>query len=107
MVGLASAIGLVVLVAVHTLVAAVTTRLLRVRLSTRWGPVVFSLVIVPVLLIASTLVVAGGLGVGPDLGSRQVALFVLVGVPLALGLAIDYLWMPAPDEVELPAPRSG
>ena len=29
--------------------------------------------------------------------------FYLAGVvPLALGLTVDYFWMPAPDEVELP-----
>lgn len=107
MVGLAGLVGLVLLVAVHTAVAAVTTRLLRVRLTTRWAPVVFALVIVPVLLVASTLFVAGGLGLGPDLGSPQVVWFVLIVVPLGLGLAIDYLWMPPPDEVELPAPEGG
>lgn len=103
MVGLAGLVGLVVLVAAHTLVAAVTVRLLRVRLTTRWAPVVFALAIVPVVLVASTLVITGGLGLGPDLGSARLALFLLVAAPLGLGMAIDYLWMPPPDEVELPA----
>lgn len=103
MVGVAAAVGLVLLVGLHTLVAAIVTRLLRVRLATRWTPIVFALTIVPLLLIGSTLVIAGGLGVGPNLGSPGMALFALVVVPLGLGLAIDYLWMPAPDEVELPA----
>jgi len=30
------------------------------------------------------------------------ALFVMILVPLALGITIDYVWMPAPDEVDLP-----
>jgi len=28
--------------------------------------------------------------------------FVVVAIPLVLGVTIDYVWMPAPDEVELP-----
>jgi hypothetical protein len=105
MVGIAAAVGLVVLVGLHTLVAAVATRLLRVRLASRWAPVVFALALVPLLLVASMLVVTGSLGLGPDLGSPGMALFVLVAVPLGLGLAVDYLWMPAPEDVELPVPQ--
>lgn len=102
MVSLAGVLVVGILVAVHTAIAAIATRLLRVRLASAWGPVVFSLLLVPVLLVASTLVVSGGLGLGADLGGPSVALFVLVAVPMGLGLAIDYLWMPAPDEVERP-----
>lgn len=102
MVGVGAAAGLVALVGLHTLVAAIATRFFRVRLSTRWAPVVFALAFIPVLLVASTLVVTGGLGLGPDLGSPGLAVFILVIVPLGLGLAVDYLWMPAPADVELP-----
>ena len=105
MVGVVGLVGLVVLVAVHTVVAAVAVRLLRVRLATRWAPVVLALAVVPVLLIASTLVVSGGLGFGPDLGSARLAVFLLVAVPLGLGLAVDYLWMPPPEAVDLPGPE--
>lgn len=105
MVSLAGAVVVAVLVGLHTLVAAVVTRLLRVQLTTRWAPVVFATAIVPVVLVASTLLVTGGLGLGPDLGSPGLALFLLVAVPLGLGLAVDYLWMPAPEDVELPASR--
>lgn len=105
MVGLVAALGLLVLVGLHTLIAAVGTRLLRVRLTSRWAPVVFALLLIPIILVASTLVVTGSLGLGHDLGSRAMALFVLVAVPLGLGLAVDYLWMPAPEDVELPAPQ--
>lgn len=92
-----------VLVTSHTVAAALTVRWLRVRLESRWAPPLFALFVVPVLLVGSTMVVSGGLGIGPDLGSPGVALFVLVAVPLGLGLAVDYLWMPDPDTVELPA----
>ena len=102
MVGVVGLVGLVVIVAVHTVVAAVVTRLLRVRLSSRWGPLVYALVVIPFLLVGSTLVLSGVLGLGTNLGDPRTALFVLVVVPLALGVSIDYLWMPAPEEVELP-----
>lgn len=107
MVGLAGMVVLVVLVSVHTLVAAVAVRLLRVRLEHRWTPVAVALVVVPMLLVASTLVVAGGLGLGPNLGSAGLAWFLLVVVPLGLGLAVDYLWMPPPEAVEMPATEGG
>jgi hypothetical protein len=98
-----SVIGVVVLlvaVVVQTVIAALLTRLFRVRLDTRWGALVFALTIIPVVLTLTTLVLGR---VGPDLGSRGTVLFVMIGVPIALGLTIDYVWMPAPEEVELPA----
>jgi hypothetical protein len=107
MVGLAGLVLLAVLVSVHTVVAAVAVRLLRVRFERRWTPVAAALVVVPMLLVASTLVVAGGLGLGPNLGNAGLAWFLLVVVPLGLGLAVDYLWMPAPEAVELPATGGG
>lgn len=102
MVSVLALAGLGVIVAIHIVIAAVLTRLFRVRLDTVWAPVVYVLVFGPVVLTVSTLVLSGVLGLGPDLGSPAAALFLLVGVPLALGLAIDYVWMPAPDEVDLP-----
>ena len=97
-------LALAVLVGLHALVAALAVRWLRVRLTSRWAPPLFALVFVPVVLVASTLVFSGGLGVGPDLGDAGLALFLLVALPLGLGLAVDYLWMPHPDDVTLPAP---
>ena len=94
--------GLAVVVGVHTVVAAVATRLFRVRLESRWGPLVYTAVLVPVLLVLSTMVLTGVLGVGPDLGDAGTVVFVLIVVPTVLGVTIDYVWMPAPDEVELP-----
>jgi hypothetical protein len=94
-------IGVVlVAVTVQTAIAALLTRLFRVRLTTRWGAVVFAVAIIPVVLTLTTLVLGR---VGPDLGSRGTVVFVMIGVPLALGLTIDYVWMPAPEEVDLPA----
>jgi hypothetical protein len=94
-------IGVVlVVVTVQTAIAALLTRLFRVRLTTRWGAVVFAVAIIPVVLTLTTLVLGR---IGPDLGSRGTVVFVMIGVPLALGLTIDYVWMPAPEEVDLPA----
>jgi len=103
MVSIGGAILVGVLVAVHAVIAAVTIRLLRVRLSRSWGPVVLGLGIVPIVLVISTLVVGGAFGLGPDLRGRSIVLFLLVAVPLGLGFAVDYLWMPAPEAVDLPA----
>lgn len=102
MVSVLALAGLGVIVAVHVGIVAVLTRLLRVRLATDWAPVVYIVVFGPVVLTVSTLVLSGVLGLGPDLGSPAAALFLLIGVPLALGLTIDYVWMPAPDEIDLP-----
>jgi cell division protein FtsW (lipid II flippase) len=98
-----SVLGLVVLgvlVAVNTAVAAVLTRLLRVRLDTDWGTAVLVGFFVPIALVFTTIVLGSVLG--PDLGSRVTVFVLLVGVPLVLGVSIDVLWMPAPEEVELP-----
>jgi len=89
-----------VVVAVQTAIAALLIRLFRVRLESQWGPIVFAVTVVPVVLTLTTLVLGR---VGPDLGSRGTVVFLMIGVPLALGLTIDYVWMPAPEAVELPA----
>ncbi|WP_418281082.1 hypothetical protein [Halorubrum sp. DTA98] len=95
---------LAALVAFHTLLAGVLTRFFRLRLSTTWGWVVYTAVLTPMVLLGSTLLFTGFLGVGSgvDLGSPTVVAAVLVFLPVALGAAIDYLYVPPPDEYELP-----
>lgn len=95
---------LVVLVAFHTLVAGVLTRFFRLRLVTTWGWIVYTGALTPVVLLASTLLFTGvfGVGTGVDLGSSAVVVGVFVLLPTALGAAIDYLYVPPPDEYELP-----
>ena len=90
-------------VAVHALLAAVATRYVRLRLRTQWGRALYAGLLVPVLLVPSTLVltVTDALGLGGSLGRRTALLVVLV-LPLTLEYAIDPFWTPAPDEVELP-----
>jgi hypothetical protein len=102
MVSVLAIVGLLVVVAVHTVVAALLTRFFRVRLSTRWGPILYALTLIPLVLLGSTLLLSGLLNLGPNLGGPVTALFVMILVPLSLGITIDYVWMPAPDEVELP-----
>lgn len=102
MVSVLAVMGLVIVVGIHTAVAALLTRFFRVRLTTRWGPILYALTVIPVILLTSTLVLSGLFNLGPDLGGPVTALFVMLLVPLALGLTIDYVWMPHPDEVDLP-----
>lgn len=100
MVTVFEAVGLLVLLGVNTLIAAVLTRFFRVRLNTRWGGALYAILITPVVLLVVTLLL--GQILGPDLGEPATVVGVTVLVPLTLGIAFDYFWMPAPDEVELP-----
>lgn len=102
MVTIADLVGLVIVVGINAAIAAVCTRLLRVRLATTWGTALYVLVFVPVIEVAVTLVLTGPLGLGPDLGSAVAVVGVAVALPFALGVAFDLFWMPAPEEVDLP-----
>lgn len=85
----------------NTFVAAVMTRFFRLQLDTRWGSAVYTALLVPLALVVTT-IVAFSLGVGVDLGSAGVVLGLMIGIPMALGVTIDVLYVPAPDEYELP-----
>ena len=100
MVSALDAVGLVVIVGLNTLLAAVLTRVFRVRLATRWGSILYTLALTPLALVVVTLLL--GQALGPDLGGTATVFGVTVLVPLTLGVAVDYFWMPAPDEVEVP-----
>ena len=104
MLALIGFVSLVALVAFHTLIAGVATRFFRLRLNTSWGAVVYTLVLTPMLLLISMLVFTGVLNVGSgiNLGSPILVVGLLVALPGVLGAAIDYLYVPSPDEVELP-----
>lgn len=102
MVSIADLVGLVVVVGSNAAVAAVCTRLLRVRLATTWGTAIYVVVFVPVIEVVVTLVLTGPLGLGPDLGSPITVVGVAIALPFALGVAFDLFWMPAPEEVDLP-----
>jgi len=96
-----TAVVLLGLVAVNTLVAAVGVRFFRLQLETRWGPVVYTALLVPVVYVVTALVVFGALGVGTglDLDQTTLAVFFWV-VPLSLGVSLDFFWVPAPEEVD-------
>jgi len=101
---LASLVVLGVLATAHVLIAALVVRLLRVQLSTSWAPYVYAVILVPLVYTATTLLVLGALGVGDGVNlGRGTLLVSLFGLPLALGIAFDVFWMPAPEDVELPA----
>ncbi|WP_256391760.1 hypothetical protein [Natronoarchaeum rubrum] len=94
--------GLLFVVALHTVIAAVATRFFRISLDTVWGSAVYAVVFVPMLLVASTLVLTGALGIGGNVGNKTTAVLLVIAIPLTLGFAIDLLWMPDPETVELP-----
>jgi len=102
MLGSFELVGLLIIVLVNTAMAALMTRFFRVRLHTRWGSTVYVALLVPLVLVVSTLLLGGGLRLGPDLGSPAAVVGVTIVGPLSLGVAFDYFWMPAPEEVELP-----
>lgn len=95
---------LIALVGLHTLISGIVTRFFRLRLSTSWSWVLYTAVFTPALLLASTLFFSGflGVGAGVDLGSPAAAAAVLVLLPVVVGVAIDFLYMPPPEEYELP-----
>jgi len=102
MVTLLDAFGLAFMVFVHTAAVALLTRFFRVRMHTRWGGLVYALSLSPFVLVAGTLFFSGVLALGPDLGSVGAVVMIVIALPMALGLTFDYIWMPAPDEVDLP-----
>ncbi|MEZ3114477.1 hypothetical protein RYH80_00860 [Halobaculum sp. MBLA0147] len=91
-----------VVLVVQTLLAAVSTRFFRIRMKTRWGWVIYTAMLTPLLLFVVTLITTGVLGIGPDLGSPGLAIAVTIGVPLALGFTLDLLYVPPPEEYDLP-----
>jgi hypothetical protein len=105
MVSLVGVAILVVVLAVHTLLAAVMSRYFRLQLKTQLGWVVYSLLIIPVVLLVVTLVT--GQIVPPLLDDRVAVIGLLVGMPLALGFTIDVLYVPAPEEYDLPETTEG
>lgn len=85
---------------VHTLIAAVATRYLRIRMNTRWGAALYTILLVPLVLVVTTLLF-GQLPLLP-LGNAATVVAVMVGMPLVLGYTIDVLYVPAPEEYDLP-----
>jgi hypothetical protein len=102
MVSVVDVVGLLVILGVNSAAAALGTRFFRVRLSTRWGSALYAVMLLPFLLLVTTLFLGGFLDLGPDLGSRIAVVGLTIVLPLSVGIAFDFFWMPAPDEVDLP-----
>lgn len=92
--------GVVLLLAIHTLLAAVTIRFIRLYASTRTGTALAIIAVVPLVLLLSTLVLSGPFHLGVDMGDPSIAAIVAIAIPLVIGLAIDYRVVASPDEVD-------
>jgi len=95
--------GLLVIVGLTTAIAALAPRFFRVRLNTQWGSALYAVVLTPIPLVGTTILF--GTVLGPNLGSASTVLALTVLVPLAIGIAFDFFWMPAPDDVPVPDNR--
>lgn len=94
---LVTGVGVLLLVSIQTVIATVMVRFFRVRLRTRWAPVVFSLFLVPLVLVASLLVV-GQLPIFVAMDRNTVMLLAIL-LPLMLGFVIDRFWLRSPEEI--------
>lgn len=100
---LITTVGLLLAIGIHTAMAVVGIRFLRVRLATRWGPIIYALFLLPLIFVPTTVIMAGVIGtanVTLEPGTLVAILFVL---PLGLGFAIDYFWLPSPAVIDSPA----
>jgi len=93
----------VVALAVNTLVVAVLSRFFRIRLKTQWGWVTYTMLVSPVVLLVLGLIQGAVIQSPLFEGAAGLFLAVFVGVPLALGFTIDLLYVPPPEEYDLPA----
>jgi hypothetical protein len=100
MVSAATAFGVGVIVLVHTAIAAVGARYFRITLSTRWGSVLYTLILTPVVYVATTLAF-GVLGFGAGAFDNPGTLIAVTWVfPFFLGLSVDLFWIPPPEAYE-------
>lgn len=102
---MASALSIAVLlaiVAVHALLSAVMTRYFRIALDTVWGTGLFVVAGIPLVLLATTFILSGVFGLGPALGSPLLVFIVLIAAPMTLGVLVDLLYVPPPEEYDLP-----
>ncbi len=103
MVSAATTLGFLVIILVNTVITAVVIRFFRLRLSTRWGAVVYTLLLVPLVYVATTLVLSGVVGFGGSgIRDKGTALILIWVLPFTLGVSIDLFWMPPPEEIDLP-----
>ncbi|NIB99871.1 hypothetical protein [Halobacterium sp. R2-5] len=100
MVSAVTAAGVGIIVLVHTAIAAVGARYFRITLSTRWGSVLYTVVLIPLVYVVTTLAF-GALGLGAGAFDDAGRLIVVTwAFPFFLGWSIDLFWIPPPEEVE-------
>lgn len=98
MVSASTALGFLVIIVIHTVIAAVATRFFRLRLSTRWGFALYTLVFIPLIYLVTTILLSGFVGFGGDgVADTGTALIVAWVLPFTLGYSIDLFWMPPPE----------
>ncbi|WP_128476556.1 hypothetical protein [Halorussus pelagicus] len=103
MVSAATVIGFLLIMVVNTVIAAVSIRFFRLRLTTQWGAVVYTAVFIPLVYVVTTIVLSGVVGFGGSgVQDRGTALVLVWVIPLTLAVSLELFWMPAPDEVEMP-----
>jgi predicted Na+-dependent transporter len=52
--------------------------------------------------VVVVLVLSGIANLGASVGGPATVVGLFVVLPMALGMAFDYFWQPAPEEVQLP-----
>lgn len=92
--------GVVLLLAIHTLIAAIATRFIRLFTETRLGCALAIGLVIPTILLFSTQLLSGVFHMGFDVQEPWIAAMLSIGLPLALGVTIDFLWVASPAEVE-------
>ncbi|MFC4447521.1 hypothetical protein [Halorussus aquaticus] len=103
MASVATVFGFLLIMVVNTVVAAVAIRFFRLRLSTTWGTVVYTALLVPLLYVVTTILLSGFIGFGGSgVRDRGTALILVWVVPFTLAVSLDVFWMPSPEEVDLP-----
>jgi hypothetical protein len=107
MVSAVTAAGVGIIVLVHTAIAAVGARFFRITLKTRWGSIVYTAILIPLVYVVTTLVL-GAIGLGAGAFSDTGQLIVVTwAFPFFLGWSIDLFWIPPPEELEDVPERSG
>jgi ABC-type glycerol-3-phosphate transport system permease component len=99
MVSAVTAAGVGFIVLVHTAIAAFGARFFRVTLNTRWGSVFYTVVLIPLVYVPTTLVFGALLGAGAFSDPGRL-IVVTWGFPFFLGWSIDLFWMPPPEQLE-------
>lgn len=105
--GTVTAVGLLVGAALNTVIAVIAIRFLRVRLATRWAPVIYALFLLPLVFVPTTIGIAGVVGASGVTVEAGTLVGVLFVVPIGLGFALDFFWLPPPEAVEVPAETEG